>query len=212
MDRAADARILDVAIDLFGRAGVDAVSTRAIAEAAGAQQSAISYHFGTKDRLYIACAERIAEMMRERLVPLGDDLALAADPQEARRRIEAIMTGLLRIMLDEGMAPVARFVVREQMSPTAAFDVLWSGAIRHVAEPLIGLLRVALPGRHTDEALRVRCFSLVGQVFAFRFGQASMLRVTGWPAVGPREAALAQEAVRANVRAILADPAPSSRN
>lgn len=46
------ARILEVAIDLFAARGFDGVSTAEIAGAAGASQSVVLYHFGTKETLW----------------------------------------------------------------------------------------------------------------------------------------------------------------
>ena len=43
---------------LFGENGYDAVSTRAIAEKAGVKLSAIHYHFGSKENLYIEAFNR----------------------------------------------------------------------------------------------------------------------------------------------------------
>ena len=54
-------RLLQAALRAFGRRDYDAVSTREIVEAAGANISAISYHLGGKQGLYLATAEFLAE-------------------------------------------------------------------------------------------------------------------------------------------------------
>ncbi len=46
--------ILDTALELFALQGYDATSTRQIAQKSGANLSAISYHFGSKEGLYRA--------------------------------------------------------------------------------------------------------------------------------------------------------------
>lgn len=200
-----ETKLVEVAIELFGRNGSDAVTTRAIAEAAGAQQSAISYHFRTKHGLYLACAEHIAATMRKRIAPLLDKPLTGLLVEEAKSRIELIIGGMAVIMMHDEIAPIARFVVREQMNPTPAFAVLYDGAMRHVIEPMMALLGTISGGRLTDEELRVRCVALMGQVFAFRFARAALVRVTGWEKVGPRETELVRQAVVANARAVLAD-------
>lgn len=43
-------RLVEAGLDLFGRGGLDAVSTRQLADAAGVNLNAIQYHFGGKDR------------------------------------------------------------------------------------------------------------------------------------------------------------------
>lgn len=57
-DRAREA-LLDAAEELFVRDGIDAVSSRRIAEAAGqANHSAVAYHFGGRDELIRAVLDR----------------------------------------------------------------------------------------------------------------------------------------------------------
>ena len=52
--------LLSAALDAFGRHGFDSASTRDIAKSAGMPMSQITYHFGGKDGLYLACATRKA--------------------------------------------------------------------------------------------------------------------------------------------------------
>src|SRR3546814_4367559 len=62
-------RLLDAAIDVFGRRGYEGASTRALAGAAGANLAAIPYHFGGKEGLYLAAATHIAEQIGGRMGP-----------------------------------------------------------------------------------------------------------------------------------------------
>ena len=55
-------RLLSVAIERFGESGFEGASTRDIAQAADTAMSSITYHFGGKEGLYLACADFIAEM------------------------------------------------------------------------------------------------------------------------------------------------------
>ncbi len=200
-----DRRLLEVAIDHFGRLGREGASTRAIARDADTLMSSITYHFKGKDGLYLACAEHIALTMRGKIAPIVDRLALPTPAAEARATIEALVGGMVVIMMQEDIAPIARFVVREQMSPTPAFDILYDGAMRHIVEPLVALLITIAGDRLKLEEARMRAFSLLGQVFALRFGRAALMRVTGWESVGPRQTELARAAILANVGAILAE-------
>lgn len=200
-----DRRLLEVAIDHFGRLGREGASTRAIARDADTLMSSITYHFKGKDGLYLACAEHIAATIRAKIAPIVDRLAVPAPAAEARATIGALVGGMIVIMMQEEIAPIARFVVREQMSPSPAFDVLYDGAMRHVIEPLVVLLKTVAGERLSDEDARMRAFSLLGQVFALRFGRAALMRLTGWESVGPRQTERARAAILANVDAILAE-------
>src|SRR5437763_13969812 len=72
-------RLLETAIDHFGRKGIEGASTRAIAAAAGTTMSSITYHYGSKRGLYLAAARHIADQMGERMTP-----ALAASETRSR--------------------------------------------------------------------------------------------------------------------------------
>src|SRR5580692_992836 len=98
LERPAELRLIEAAIDQFGRNGISAVGTRAIADAAGVQMSAITYHFGGKEGLYLACARHIVEQISGRVDRI---LAFAAshgtdsgDIAGARAAVLAIMGGL----------------------------------------------------------------------------------------------------------------------
>lgn len=53
-------RILDAALELFNREGLDAVSTRQIAQQLGISQGNLCYHFPHKDQLVLALYQRLA--------------------------------------------------------------------------------------------------------------------------------------------------------
>src|SRR5690348_9822424 len=93
MTRATDSRLLDVAIEHFGRFGLDGASTRAIAKDADTPMSSITYHFGGKEGLYLATAERIAERMGELLAPAIAEAMRACQPDCTRAQArEALQT------------------------------------------------------------------------------------------------------------------------
>jgi len=50
------ARMVGAAIDVFGKVGYEASSTRLLVDRAGINLSAIPYHFGGKHGLYLAAA------------------------------------------------------------------------------------------------------------------------------------------------------------
>src|SRR3546814_15815795 len=61
--------LLRCALDLFGRHGFDGTSTRAIAAAAGKPMSAITYHFGGKEELYVAASRYLSARIAEQIMP-----------------------------------------------------------------------------------------------------------------------------------------------
>lgn len=82
--RAADAEptrevILRVATDLFARNGFDAVSLRAVAEAAGVDVATVHHHAGGKLVLYQSCFALVFEAERRALEPVIAAAAANAD-------------------------------------------------------------------------------------------------------------------------------------
>ena len=200
-----DERLLDVAIEQFGRQGLEGASTRVIAAAARTAMSSITYHYGGKEGLYLAAARRISELITARM---GARLAQAAEPdalspQQAVAQVTAFADGFLAMMLDPESAPWARFIVREQMEPTPAFEVLWGQFMQAVSDYLVKLVLRAGNGRWKLAEARVRAVALIGQVLVFRVSRATALRVNGWEAIGAPEAAEIRRVLHAHIRAIL---------
>src|SRR5438270_12201256 len=118
-------RLLDIAIDQFGRKGIEGASTRCIATSAGTTMSSITYHYGGKKGLYLAAARHIADQIGERMRPAlaASETACSDDegPEAALNALLAIIDRFVEIMVHPESAVWARFIVREQMEPTEAF-------------------------------------------------------------------------------------------
>ncbi len=87
-------RIVEVAERLFALHGIDGVSLRQIAAAAGtANNSAVNYHFGSKEGLIAAIFQyRLPQLTSERKM-----LAARSDPDDLRSRFEAYYLPVLTI-------------------------------------------------------------------------------------------------------------------
>jgi AcrR family transcriptional regulator len=78
-DADARTRLREAALDLFGRRGVHATSTRAILQAAGLRNpSAINYHFGSKAGLV---DDLVAELLVYSAPVMEQQIALASGPE-----------------------------------------------------------------------------------------------------------------------------------
>ena len=90
VDQSIDQRLLEAAIDHFGRKGLEGASTRAIAAAAGTTMSSITYHYGGKEGLYLAAVRHIANQIGEHLDPALASTDLTAQdsgPEAASRTV-----------------------------------------------------------------------------------------------------------------------------
>lgn len=202
-DSTSTEHLIAVALSIFGKHGLDGASTRQIAQAAGRPMSAITYHFGGKDGLYLACARHIAATIGTLVGRVVDETSLPDVPQEARAQFLRLFAALTHAIVRNETAEFSRFIVREQQEPTAAFDVIYGGVMGRILDRMVQLLAVVAGGRTDDAELRVRVIALMGQVMAFRIARAATLRLTGWVQVGNDEHALIDRVIQAHLAAIL---------
>jgi AcrR family transcriptional regulator len=209
-------RLLDTAIDQVGRQGLEGASTRAIATAAGTTMSAITYHYGGKQGLYLAAARHIADRMGERMAPAlassETRSGKAKSNDHALTELLTIIDHFVAIMVHPASAAWARFIVREQMDPTEAFDVLYRGGMGRLVDRLSALIVRIGGGRSNAAEARLKTLAIVGQALVFRVARATLLRATGWTDVNTARAAAIRRIVRAHTIAILSstrgDPKP----
>ncbi len=206
-DRGAETRaqLIEAALDVFGRLGYEGASTREIARAADANLAAIVYHFGGKEALHLAVAEHVASSILAKVGPAlasATEPAATASPAAARAALQRLLETMVEVILGSAEAERwARFIIREQLQPTAAFDVIYrfmGGAVATAT----GLVATVL-GSPEDEAIRLRVFTILGQVIVFRVAQALVLRRMGWHEIGERERAAIKSVVLQNLTAML---------
>jgi len=198
-------KLVLAAIDVFGRYGFDATTTRILARAAGVNQQAIPYYFGGKEGLYLAVADHIAGQIGSRIHDLRQALQLrfkqTADAgevmgrDEARSMLTAILQRMAAIFLNKETEAWARFMIREQMEPTEAFQRIY-GCVMQPMLGLAGRLVGIMTGEDADsESVRLRTISLIGNVLVLRVAHATVQSHLGWQEVGERELAAVQALV-----------------
>jgi TetR/AcrR family transcriptional regulator, regulator of cefoperazone and chloramphenicol sensitivity len=190
-------RLLAVAIDVFGRNGFDATTTRTLADAAGVNLQAIGYYFGGKEGLYVAAAEHIASSIsahvaeaKSRLESRLAKLEVEGKPisrDEARDLLSAVLQALATIFTSDESEPWARFLIREQLEPTEAFRRVYDGAMKPLLELVGKLVGVLLKENPSSEHIRLRALSLVGGLMVFRVARAAVEAQLGWNSVEDRE-------------------------
>src|SRR5581483_2126754 len=207
MSKDTDTRLLDVAIEHFGRFGIDGASTRAIAKDADTPMSSITYHFGGKEGLYLATAERIAERMGQLLAPAIAEAERAAQPDctpaRARQTLHAILFHAAAALVGPETAPLARFIIREQAEPTAAFTRIYERLMSPMLGRLAFLLGIIAGGKLDESEARLRALSLFGQVLVFRVARQATLRAAGWKNIGASELEAIQLVISDHLDAIL---------
>lgn len=199
-------RLIEAALDVFGRQGFEGASTRQIAQAADANLAAIVYHFGSKEALHVAVAEyivgRVGGLIGPRLAAAATPEALATR-EGARAALVVLLEAYADMLLGEAEAERwARFIVREQMQPSPAFEVIF-GMMSRAHAVAAQLVAVALGRDAADDAVRLRTFTLMGQVLIFRLANTMVVRTMDWPGIGEAQRASIKAVILANVRAVL---------
>lgn len=202
--------LLNVATRQFGDRGFEGTSTRSIAAAAHTAMSSITYHFGGKEGLYLACADHIAAQIARKLAPVLDkvDPLAEMDRERAIAAITTVIEAVAGLMLGDESDDWAGFIVREQQNPGPAFDRLYQGIMHPMEVLLLSLLAVARPELDGRDA-RALAITLLGQALILRSARATMVRVLNVDEPGEAEKALLLSRIRYNVEAILRSDPPS---
>src|SRR5690606_6920168 len=117
-------RLIEAGLELFGRRGYEATSTRQLAARAGVALSAIPYHFGGKAELYRAVVASVAERLEAGVAPAAErvEAALARPdlgPEALRALVRQLLQAFARLVVRTPEAERwARLVLREQLDPT----------------------------------------------------------------------------------------------
>ena len=192
------------ALDLFGRNGYDATSTREIARAAGVNIAGIAYHFGGKDGLRLACANLVVERMRSvaAVASSDPDGAEMPTPEQALALLLAVVDRAVGFLArGPDSAAIARFMIREMQSPTDAFDIVYAGVFEPVHERLCQLWGAATGQVPDAAATRLAVFTTIGQIVYFRIARPAVLRRMAWDDIGQGEAEAIAVTIKRAVRA-----------
>lgn len=183
-------KMLMAALDLFGRHGYEATTTRMVAQQAGMNLGAIPYYFGSKDDLYAQSASwlaaYIADRMREPLARLQVDTTSEDDPEVLVAHLVTFMQAHARALLHDAAPPSwVQFFMRAQTERDAAFEALFGQVIAPSHDTVCTVLGKAmgLPAEH----LRTRTLAYLAfhQSICFRLTGDVLLRRLGWDSFTP---------------------------
>jgi len=174
------AQLIEAAIAVFGAAGYDGASTRALAKEAGANLAAIPYHFGGKRELYLAAAQVIADYARDRFAEVIEllDGSAAADPG---RCLGEALAHLLEIVV-ENAEPHSwtSFLARCVYENDEAYALIHETAVAPLVDRL-SLTAAMLADRDLDsEAIRLHISAIVTGIVSLRFLRGILFRSMMW--------------------------------
>lgn len=205
-------QLIAAAIEVFGRDGFHAASTRAIAQRAGANQALIGYHFGGKQGLYLAVFDSITEGLRTRMLPVvarvTEQLTSIEEDSERATAIsglESVFDAFTGIFAQEAASGWVRMIIREQQDPTAAFDLVYDGIMGPMLQLLSRLISLATGQPPDDTQTRLQGLMLLGQVLVFVVARTTTARHTGWEKLAQPQLDAIRRQLHLNIRAQFAD-------
>jgi AcrR family transcriptional regulator len=181
-DRDARQRLIDAGLEIFGIYNLEGATTRQLAEQAGVNQAAIPYYFGGKEGLYLAVIEHL---FSSNFAVIGPIVAALQEQMSVKKPTRdealALLKKLLGAMLERILARKAsstwaRIIMREQMQPTQAFNLIYEKGIRRVHETVAALLAIILEKKPTDRKVVLRAHMIVGHVLIFLAGRETIRR------------------------------------
>ncbi|WP_411829848.1 transcriptional regulator CecR [Rahnella aceris] len=176
--------LIKAAIAQFGEYGLQA-TTRDIAALAGQNIAAITYYFGSKEELYIASAGWIADFINDNFLEhmqCAEEVMSQSpsDKAQIRQLIHTACEQMIRLLTSDETLNLSKFISREQLSPTPAYQLIHDRVIAPMHSHLTSLV-----GRYTgrdplDTETILHTHALLGQILAFRLGRETILLRAGW--------------------------------
>jgi AcrR family transcriptional regulator len=167
--------LLQAGRKIFAEHGRENATIRDICNQAGANVAAVNYHYGGKERLYVAILQDYIQRENERH-PRDEGITPESSPKE---RLRAYLRSFLLQTLGDG-DPVddrlGKLVTQEFIEPSQYFGEIFERHCRPTHNLLLDILRQMLPGH--DELTVSRCASsIIGQCVLFDFAKEAISRM-----------------------------------
>ncbi len=208
-------RLIDAGLEIFGTHGFEGATTRMLAGKAGVNQAAIPYYYGGKEGLYHAVIAYIAENAGRFMLPVTEKITAAltghdlTDEAAVDLLVEQL-SAFIRLVGQGESRRWGRIIIREQVQPTQAFDIIYDRVIRRVHEACAGLIGRVLDISPDSKAAIIRAHSVVGQAMIFQAARETILRRLGRKEFTPEDIEMIRNIVEDQIRSTL-DPSPGDQ-
>lgn len=195
--------LIEAATELFGQRGYSATSIRDVAALAGTNLASIAYHFGNKEGLRQACAFEFARK-------LSGAFASVVEPHDPSPDQAADTIGqLLRVVVPFILASaqsqaMVSFLVRELFEKGTTADLLYDHFVAPSHARICRLWAVATGRDPEDPRVKLRVFSMIGQILYFRVATPFVRRRLEWTDMGVPEIREITDLLTENLTALLA--------
>ncbi len=204
-------RLLEAAIDIFGRHGFEAATTRMIVKEAGVNISAIPYYFGGKQGLYQAVVAHIVAQIKKESGGLFEMIATASFTGESGRQkagelTRALVERFIGFIAGTQQGPrFAKIILREQMYPSQAYPMIFEGFMEPILNSFATLI-MAAANEPSPRRAKLRAAAVMGQLIIFRVGREAIVRALDLKGYSHSEVEEVKAVVVAHTMAILGMP------
>ncbi|AJJ09509.1 bacterial regulatory s, tetR family protein [Yersinia rohdei] len=203
-------QLIQAATELFGEFGLKGATTREIAQRAEQNIAAITYYFNSKEGLYLAVAQQIANVIKQAFAPLAQEidqfLQRPTQEQHPEQQLHFIRRGLLEfshLMTQSETLNISKIMAREQLSPSDAYLLIHTQAIAPLHQKL-NLLLAAFIGADANATKTIlHTHALIGEVLAFRLGRETIRRQAGWQDIGEAESEMINQVLIEHIDLLL---------
>jgi TetR/AcrR family transcriptional regulator, regulator of cefoperazone and chloramphenicol sensitivity len=205
----AENRLIEAGLDLFSRYSFDGVTTRMLADRAKTNSAAIQYYFGSKKGLYHAVARHIVEQVWIWLRPTISEIeqTLEVDGLSGEDCIALLCTlldhSITGLLGSPDAAKWLGILVREEMEPTGAFDIIYDGLVSPIHSCLRPLVARIFGLSPDAQETKLRAYAITGPALIFHVFLTDVRRTLNWKGYGPDEIEAVRRVVIEHVRAAL---------
>ncbi|MEH6650178.1 MAG: TetR/AcrR family transcriptional regulator [Motiliproteus sp.] len=156
-------RILDTAVELFAQQGFEQVSVRDITTAAGVNLASVNYHFGSRDALVQAVAERYLTPLCRDMERQLDDFEASGEKLELETLLELLISAMLKAVEQDsqGISLFMRLLSQAYMSSDSSLRAFMDRRYGRSFRRLLDQFGLQLPELSQSE-FYWRCHFLVG--------------------------------------------------
>ena len=201
-------RLLEAGVDVFGKHGFDAATTRMIAKKAGVNIAAIPYYFNGKECLYHTVVSHITGKLESQvestLIEIEEWVADGKlNREEALVLLEKLLEKMINFMVGSPEAPgFARIVLREQLYPSSAYDIIFNRIMAPIINAVAKMVTTAT-GAMPSRVASLRALTLIGQVIVFRVARETTVRALGLKGYSPAETAEIRRVILEQTRSMI---------
>ncbi|AOO66578.1 CerR family C-terminal domain-containing protein [Sulfurospirillum halorespirans] len=178
---ASKSAILETAYRLFGERSLEDVSIRELAKEANVNISSIHYYYGSKEELYLAVVSSITEIMAQKAGEFTRAFTEAQKEGEAtdafyihwlKHLVEMIARSMIGRLKKNNY--LHRIIIREQMTPSKGFELLYQQGLEPVLTILDDLIARISKQEISSCEVRARTHTLLGQIVIFSVQQLTI--------------------------------------